>query len=71
MYLLLVLVIISCGGTMEKEHQDENSTVEDQHHIEKLLSKYTEFELKTDLSLLTENERKMIPVIKKKKKIMD
>ncbi|MCB0669492.1 MAG: hypothetical protein KDC80_26890, partial [Saprospiraceae bacterium] len=39
--------------------------------VDSLLNKYTEFALRTDLSLLSENQRKMIPVLIKAAKIMD
>lgn len=49
--ILFLTVIISCTPKNENKEMDE------------LLSKYTEFTLTTDISQLTENERKMIPLL--------
>lgn len=49
--VLFLAVMISCAPKSENSEMDE------------LLSKYTEFTLTTDLSKLSENEKKMIPLL--------
>tara|TARA_R110000868_G_scaffold37111_14_gene131629 strand:- start:38850 stop:40463 length:1614 start_codon:yes stop_codon:yes gene_type:complete len=51
LYLLLIILIGAC--TPQSETTD----------IDTLLSKYTDFTLTADISLLTENEKKMIPLL--------
>ncbi len=62
--LLALTALISCGPGSE-----DTSTM--QSDIEKRLEKYTTFRLETDLSVLTENERKMLPLLIDAAKIMD
>ena len=49
--VLMLTVTISCAPKQNNDEMDE------------LLSKYTEFTLTTDLGQLSENEKKMIPLL--------
>jgi hypothetical protein len=62
--LLALCLLLSCGSAPEQK-----STM--QSDVEQRLAKYTPFRLEADLSALTENERKMLPLLIDAAKIMD
>jgi len=69
-FALIVLLIAAC--TPKESNKNENAPAESAtSEIDKLLSKYTPFKLEADLSSLSENNRKMIPILIEAAKIMD
>ena len=62
--LLALCLLLSCGSASE-----EKATM--QSDVEQRLAKYTSFRLEADLSALTANERKMLPLLIDAAKIMD
>jgi hypothetical protein len=62
--LLALCLLLSCGSASE-----EKATM--QSDVEQRLAKYTPFRLEADLSALTDNERKMLPLLIDAAKIMD
>ncbi len=74
--LFLSVLILSFGACKENTKKDNKAKVEIQNvdknpEIDRLLSKYTQFELKTDVSNFSENEKKMIKLLIDAAKIMD
>lgn len=59
----LAAIVLSCGG--ETADNTEQTTIEDR------LSKYTEFTLEADVSSLSENRKKMIPILIEAARAMD
>ena len=66
-YLLFVLslsVFIACdNGKSNPADETDESTQETTSEMDKLLAKYTPFKLEADISSLSENHKKMIPVL--------
>ncbi|HNW97076.1 MAG TPA: Zn-dependent hydrolase [Bacteroidales bacterium] len=60
----------SCGGSGKKGN-DSDSTKKDTSAMQKKLDQFAEVELTTDLSKLTEKEKKMIPILIDIAKLMD
>lgn len=71
MFLVLVTIVAACGSkenkTAEAVPEDTSSTSE----IDQLLAKYTPFKLEADVSALSENNKKMIPILIEAAQIMD
>lgn len=62
--LLLVLVIVSCKEKNETRKPVKQVTVEENVSAMKTnLNKYVSFKLTSDISVLTENEQKMLPLL--------
>lgn len=68
--LIMVILWTACQNRPAPQtgNMNPNSTGPS---VDSLLNKYTEFALRTDLTVLSENERKMIPILIKAAKIMD
>jgi len=66
---LVVGMLVSCGGSKEEKKAQVQAPVIDP--IEAKANQFVEFTLTTDLSVLTENERKMIPILIEVAEIMD
>lgn len=62
--MLLFTVFLSCGNSSE-------DTTTMQPDLKQRLAKYTGFRLETDLTVLTENERKMLPLLIDAARVMD
>ncbi len=60
---LLLTALMACGGPAP----EQTSTMD----FEDKLSRYTSFRLETDLAALTENERKMLPLLIEAAQVMD
>jgi hypothetical protein len=58
-----VVALLGCGRTEQPAVQESK--------MKQLLAKYTEVTLETDLSVLTGNERQMIPLLKRAAEVMD
>lgn len=56
-------MIIACSPKETNVADDKSTKVESASKIDALLSKYTTFKLEADLSTLSENDRKMIPIL--------
>lgn len=73
--LLLIFVVItlfSCKESIKARKPVKQVTVEQNWtEMQKKLSKYATFKLTTDLNVLTENERKMLPILIKAASIMN
>jgi hypothetical protein len=69
----LILSALACGAPAPKEETkvEEIEMVEEKSAIDKKLDKYVSVKLTTDVSKLSENQKKMIPVLIKVAKIMD
>jgi len=68
-FLLVILILqFSCTGTTDKGTTAETASDVSGHYFEGI---YVPFTLETDLSVLTENEKKMIPVLIEASEIMD
>ena len=72
--LLMLLILAGCKNdpkdTIEKDSEDI-SMVKPENDISELVNQYAEVELKTDVSALTENQKKMIPLLIEAAKITD
>lgn len=64
--LIVITMVIGCAP--EKK---ENPVLEEKNDIEVKASEYVDFTLTTDLSVLSENQQKMIPILIEVAKIMD
>ena len=58
---VMALLLISCGGGEQKEVLYVQSDME-ASKLEKKLQKYVPVKLTTDLSVLSDNEKKIIPL---------
>ena len=73
LYVLLVLsliLVLSCKQGNDTLSTDNMTSVED-NALDKLVEKYTNFELTTDISKLSANEKKMIPILIEIADLMD
>ncbi|MDF1697683.1 MAG: hypothetical protein P1U56_17690 [Saprospiraceae bacterium] len=65
-YILILLAASMILACTPKESKEENNKTAEQGtnpEMEKLLSKYTTFKLEADLTSLSENSKKMIPIL--------
>ena len=60
---MVLLAIISCKENKESRLPKSQVTVENQNDMENNLNKYVSFKLTSDVSTLTENEQKMLPIL--------
>jgi len=64
MYLLVIMVLFSCNQNKEARKPKKQVTIrENMNSMDKNLSKYVSFKLTTDVSKLTVNQRKMLPIL--------
>lgn len=64
--LLAVCVLVSCENKKEaRKPIQQNSIEENQHTMADNINKYVSFKLTSDISVLSENERKMLPILVK------
>ncbi|MFH2095591.1 MAG: Zn-dependent hydrolase [Bacteroidota bacterium] len=68
---LYFFVFTGCGENREAELTTQDSTVVVKTEIEMKLEQYAPFKLTTDLSVLTEKEKQMLPFLFEAAKIMD
>ncbi len=68
--VLLIVTVFTFSCKQEKKEETQNKEIP-QTKMQKNLSKYVNVKLTTDLSKLTDNERKMIPVLIKAADIMN
>lgn len=74
LFFLSIFILTGCkneSNQMDISESDEISIVEPEKDISKLVDQYAEVELKTDLSDLSENQKKMIPLLIEVSKITD
>lgn len=70
--MLVAIIMFSCQESNNARKPIKQVTVEQNWTVmQKKLSKYVSFELTADLSVLTENERKMLPILIKAASIMN
>jgi hypothetical protein len=67
-FVLSIFTFSACDNTSEPKVENEVETISPN---EKKLNEYVEFTLKSDLSKLSENQRKMIPILIEVAEIMD
>ena len=60
---ILIIVMLTLGSCKESEKSTISETLVEKTEMETLLSKYTTFKLETDLSMLSSNQKKMIPIL--------
>jgi len=65
----VLLFLLACNADKKGTHVHNNEQKET--GVDKLLGKYTPFELTTDMSVLSDNQKKMIPVLIEAAQIMD
>ncbi len=70
-FILMLSLIISCKPEDAKKDNEKVTPAAAQTEIDKLLSKYTTFKLEADLSSLSENNRRMIPILIEAGEIMN
>ena len=70
-FVLIIPLIISCGAPETKGDSEMNDTGSTEDPPGNELTTYDTFKLTTDVSLLTENEREMIPLLIKAAQVMD
>ena len=71
-FLLVLALLVSCANNNDARKPKKQVTVEKQEtEMQKNLNKYVSFKLTADISLLSENEQKMIPILIEAAKIMD
>lgn len=69
-FLLMLGLFMGCNNAPQETDQGSEETTEEQAATSKL-DKYVSVRLTTDLSTLTENQKKMIPILIEAGKIMD
>jgi len=70
--LLFIVLLFSCKNQENTQADKKDDTVtESDKAVSKLLEKYTPFQLTSDMSVLSENQKKMIPVLIEAARIMD
>jgi len=63
-YIIVVLMIVSCKSKDESRKPVKQITIEQNNsEMQQNLNKYVSVKLTSDLSILTENERKMLPIL--------
>lgn len=63
-YIIVVLMIVSCRSKDESRKPVVQITIEQNNsEMQQNLNKYVSVKLTSDLSMLTENERKMLPIL--------
>ena len=63
-YIIVVLMIVSCKSKDESRKPVKQITIEQNNsEMQQNLDKYVSVKLTSDLSILTENERKMLPIL--------
>ncbi|MFH0866207.1 MAG: Zn-dependent hydrolase [Bacteroidota bacterium] len=67
---VLSIAMFSCGSGNKKD-SDSDTTIKDTSAMQKKLDQFATVELTTDLSKLTEKEKKMIPILIDIAKLMD
>lgn len=70
-FIFLVSLIVSCTEKKATDDTKLEGSKSDSSEIDQLLSKYTTFKLEADLSSLSENNKKMIPVLIEAGEIMN
>ncbi|MFT6334123.1 MAG: hypothetical protein ACJATI_000855 [Halioglobus sp.] len=60
---ILIIAMFALGSCNESEKSTIPKTQVEKTEMETLLSKYTTFKLETDLSMLSSNQKKMIPIL--------
>src|SRR5688572_8042841 len=70
-FSIAALVLVSCGSKGKKTIDNNRDSVQTTTPEDALLGKYTTVRLEADLTTLTENERKMLPLLIDAAKIMD
>ena len=68
--ILSFSMILGCTPK-EGDNKNESSNSTENNEMDALLSKYTTFKLEADLSTLSDNNKKMIPILIEAAKIMD
>ncbi len=64
MYLIIISALFSCNQNKEGRKPNKQVTVKENiNAMDKKLNKYTSFKLTTDVSKLSENQRKMLPIL--------
>ncbi len=71
LFLLLFSMILACTPKNDKNDDGKTAPENTTSEIDNLLSKYTTFKLEADLSSLSENNRKMIPILIEAGEIMN
>ncbi len=71
LFICLCSIIFACTPKDAKVADETTVANKSTSEIDKLLSKYTTFKLEADLSSLSENNRKMIPILIKAGEIMN
>ena len=70
--LLFIVLLFSCKNQENTQADKKDDTVtESDKAVSKLLEKYTPFQLTSDMSVLSDNQKKMIPVLIEAARIMD
>lgn len=69
--LLIISVILSAFLCTQCSQSKKNDGQKPQTKIEKLLSNYADVKLETDLSILNENQKEMLPVLFEAAKLID
>ena len=60
---ILIIAIFALGSCKESDKSTNSQNKTDESEMTTLLSKYTPFKLETDLSKLSSNQKKMIPIL--------
>ena len=60
---ILIIAMFALGSCNESEKSTLSETQVEKTEMETLLSKYTTFKLETDISMLSSNQKKMIPIL--------
>lgn len=61
--IALILILAACGGENNGNNDQNTDTTEMAMDYQAEVNKYIEFELKADMSNLTENQQKMLPLL--------
>jgi hypothetical protein len=69
--LMLAVLVIACSSGTQEGTTDESEKAGDMTIAEARAMEYSEFTLTTDMSILSENQKEMIPILIEVAKIMD
>lgn len=69
--IFIVLLTMACNQTVKENQTDEQDTLSKYSAIKTKVDEFAEFELSTDLSVLSEKEKQMLPILIDVAKIMD
>jgi len=69
--IMLSFLVAACTSGTQEGTSDDSEATDDMNSVEAMVEEYSEFTLTTDISVLTDNQKQMIPILIEVSKIMD